>query len=60
MAEIEDDIAGRQVSDKLVDRAKAKHSHVRAELQRLDQRVQLQLGMRLADQNHLGRRMDTH
>ena len=60
IAEIEDDIAGGEIADKLVDRAEAEHSDVRAEIQRSDQGLQLQFGMRLAHQYHLGRRMDTH
>ena len=56
IAQVEHDVAGRQIAHEIFDRREAQHAHVGGQAHRADHRLQRKLGMRLAHQDHAWRR----
>src|SRR5258708_36323217 len=56
ITQVEYDIAGREITHEIVDGSEAERSNRGREAERIDQRRELELGMRLAYQDHAGAR----
>ncbi len=58
IAQVQHDVAGRDVAGEILDGREAEHAYVRREIQRTDQGIDREVGMLLARKNHLGARLD--
>ena len=55
IAQVQNDVAGRDIAGEILDRSESQHAHMRPQVERVNQRLQGELGVRLAHQDHLGR-----